>query len=108
MLLEMLGIVVKGGLPVLKLLSVLVAQGVPLAKCLPILVGYINNNAFPQPLNEREEALCIGNLCADGKAKDEAKDKLIEHNLRLVAHITKELCTRINVKLELFSRPVLC
>ena len=90
MLLGLIGLLVKGGAPVIKLLAVLVMEGIPLAKCLPILVGYINNNAFPQPLPEGEEAFYLGQLSAEGTAKDQAKDKLIEHNLRLVAHICKK------------------
>ncbi|HWJ03773.1 MAG TPA: RNA polymerase sporulation sigma factor SigK [Verrucomicrobiae bacterium] len=65
---------------------VLVKDGVPLAKCLPILTSYINNNAFPQPLSEEEEAYYLNRLGHE----EEARNKLIEHNLRLVAHITKK------------------
>ncbi|HZW82468.1 MAG TPA: RNA polymerase sporulation sigma factor SigK [Candidatus Deferrimicrobium sp.] len=90
MILEMLGIVLKGGPLLVKLLSVLVLGGVTLAKSLPILVGYINNNAFPQPLNESDEARYLSQLKSEGEPKDEARNKLIEHNLRLVAHITKK------------------
>lgn len=42
---------------------------------------------FPKPLSAEEEAACIARM-ADGDQT--ARDLLIEHNLRLVAHITKK------------------
>lgn len=86
MFVELLGVIAKGGIPFVKLVAVLFKAGVPLAKVLPVLVSYINNNAFPQPLSETEEAYYLSRL---GQG-DEARNKLIEHNLRLVAHITKK------------------
>ncbi|MFD1423032.1 RNA polymerase sporulation sigma factor SigK [Laceyella tengchongensis] len=50
-------------------------------------VSYIKNNAFPQPLSEKEEAECLQRLA---QGDQEARNKLIEHNLRLVAHIVKK------------------
>lgn len=52
-----------------------------------LLVSYVKNNAFPQPLNEQEEAFHLKRM-AEGNA--ESRNKLIEHNLRLVAHIVKK------------------
>ncbi|HHW68977.1 MAG TPA: RNA polymerase sporulation sigma factor SigK [Tenericutes bacterium] len=46
-----------------------------------------SNNIFPEPLDKEEEERCI-NLARLGN-KD-ARNKLIEHNLRLVAHIVKK------------------
>ncbi len=46
-----------------------------------------SNNLFPDPLSKEEEEECVK------KAKlgdQEARNKLIEHNLRLVAHIVKK------------------
>ncbi len=51
------------------------------------LTGSYSNQVFPEPLSKEEEDLCIK------KAKmgdTEARNKLIEHNLRLVAHIVKK------------------
>ena len=45
------------------------------------------SSSFPSPLSEKEEQALIGRL-ADGDS--EAKTMLIEHNLRLVAHIAKK------------------
>ncbi|HHV11350.1 MAG TPA: RNA polymerase sporulation sigma factor SigK [Clostridiales bacterium] len=43
--------------------------------------------SFPKPLSTKEEADYL-RLCREGDK--EARDKLIEHNLRLVAHIVKK------------------
>lgn len=52
-----------------------------------LFVSYIKNNAFPQPLSEEEEERNL-KLMADGD--QQARNTLIEHNLRLVAHIVKK------------------
>ncbi len=46
-----------------------------------------SNNVFPDPLNKEEEEECIKKANLGDK---EARNKLIEHNLRLVAHIVKK------------------
>lgn len=52
------------------------------------LIGYVSGNiAFPKPLTPEEEAACIEKM---QKGDTEAKNMLIEHNLRLVAHIAKK------------------
>jgi RNA polymerase sporulation-specific sigma factor len=56
-------------------------------KELMLLVSYVKNNAFPQPLTEEEEEKHL-RLMAEGK--DASRNLLIEHNLRLVAHIVKK------------------
>ncbi|GGG07263.1 RNA polymerase sigma-28 factor [Paenibacillus albidus] len=58
-----------------------------LIKELTLLVSYVRNNAFPQPLSEQDESKYLGRM-AEGDAK--ARNLLIEHNLRLVAHIVKK------------------
>ncbi|MDC3413306.1 RNA polymerase sporulation sigma factor SigK [Aquibacillus sp. 3ASR75-11] len=50
-------------------------------------VSYVKNHAFPQPLPPDEEAQYIKKM-NEGDA--EARNILIEHNLRLVAHIVKK------------------
>ncbi len=51
-------------------------------------VGYIaNNNLFPETLSQEEEKKYI-QMMDDGN--EEAKNILIEHNLRLVAHVCKK------------------
>lgn len=50
--------------------------------------SYINNaQGFPKPLTLEEEKECFAKFKAGDKS---AKDKLINHNLRLVAHIVKK------------------
>ena len=52
------------------------------------LFGYISSsNLFPEPLSKTEEEYYIKKYLQGDK---EAKNKLIEHNLRLVAHIAKK------------------
>lgn len=52
------------------------------------LVGYISNNSlFPEPLSSEEEKKYL-DLFKNGN--EEARNILIEHNLRLVAHIAKK------------------
>ncbi|WP_186576482.1 RNA polymerase sporulation sigma factor SigK [Aquibacillus kalidii] len=50
-------------------------------------VSYVKNHAFPQPLSSEEEAIQIEKM---QEGDEEARNKLIEHNLRLVAHIVKK------------------
>ncbi|AOZ91790.1 hypothetical protein LPB68_05845 [Paenibacillus crassostreae] len=57
-------------------------------KQLTLLVSYVKNNAFPQPLSEKDESKYL-QLMAEGDGY--ARNMLIEHNLRLVAHIVKTL-----------------
>ena len=59
-------------------------------KELTLLVSYVKNNAFPQPLTEEEEAKHLQRM-AEGDPQ--SRNKLIEHNLRLVAHIVKSSIT---------------
>jgi RNA polymerase sporulation-specific sigma factor len=56
-------------------------------KQLSLLVSYVKNNAFPQPLSPSEEKYYLQRM-AEGDL--EARNLLIEHNLRLVAHIVKK------------------
>jgi len=51
------------------------------------LLGYLNTNSFPKPLSETEEQYYLQKMSEGDK---DARDKLIEHNLRLVAHIVKK------------------
>lgn len=49
--------------------------------------GYIRSQSFAKPLSKEEEERCIALLTEKDR---EAREKLIEHNLRLVAHIVKK------------------
>lgn len=58
-----------------------------LLKQMLFFTGSYSNNVFPEPLSEQEEAECIVKMQA---GDSESRNKLIEHNLRLVAHIVKK------------------
>ena len=47
----------------------------------------INKGSFPKPLSPQEEKQCIAKMKLGDK---EAKEKLITHNMRLVAHVVKK------------------
>ena len=56
--------------------------------------------SFPRPLKAEEERRCL-EACARGDL--EARNKLIEHNLRLVAHIVKKYYTQNGDQDDLIS-----
>lgn len=58
-----------------------------LANNLVFFTGAYSNNIFPEKLSKEEEEECIKKMKNGNK---EARNKLIEHNLRLVAHIVKK------------------
>ena len=62
-----------------------------------LAVGYISNNSlFPEPLSAEEEKFYLSKM--EG-GDEEAKNILIERNLRLVAHVCKKYSTT-NVELD--------
>ncbi|TLS39317.1 RNA polymerase sporulation sigma factor SigK [Pseudalkalibacillus caeni] len=67
-------------------MSILAAVAYMLKEVL-FFVSYVKNNAFPQPLSRKEEKKYL-KLMAQGD--EDARNRLIEHNLRLVAHIVKK------------------
>lgn len=58
---------------------------------IPFLTGAVHTSSFPQPLNPEEEKECLKKLKSGDK---QARNKLIEHNLRLVAHLVKKYDTK--------------
>ena len=52
-----------------------------------IFCAAYSNNVFPEPLSSEEEEIYLNKYRNGDK---NARDKLIEHNLRLVAHIVKK------------------
>jgi RNA polymerase sporulation-specific sigma factor len=52
-----------------------------------LLTGSYSNNVFPDPLSKEDELMYIEKHLLGDK---DARNKLIEHNLRLVAHIVKK------------------
>ena len=67
---------------------------VSLLKSLIFFTGSYSNNVFKDPLSEDEETECIKKMINNHDI--EARNKLIEHNLRLVAHIVKKFETKDN------------
>ena len=62
--------------------------------------GSYSNSVFPEPLSSEEEDICINKMLNGDK---EARNKLIEHNLRLVAHIVKKYDTKEAMTDDLIS-----
>ena len=62
--------------------------------------GSYSNNVFPEPLSSEEEEICINKMLDGDK---DARNKLIEHNLRLVAHIVKKYDTKEAMTDDLIS-----
>ena len=62
-----------------------------LLKNMMILTTSYSLNVFDKPLSSEEENKCIEGLL---KGDKESRNKLIEHNLRLVAHIVKKYETK--------------
>ena len=52
-----------------------------------IMCAAYSNNVFPEPLSSKEEKELLEKIKNNDKV---SRDKLIEHNLRLVAHIVKK------------------
>ena len=76
----------KWGWP--RLIPLLAALVGFLLQGLVFLISYVtNSNAFPLPLSEKEEAALLERL---GTGDGEARNILVERNLRLVAHIVKK------------------
>ncbi len=66
-----------------------------------LLLSYIaNGNTFPKPLPAAEERACLERFA---KGDMEARNTLIEHNLRLVAHIVKKYSSCGQEQEELLS-----
>ena len=64
---------------------------IALLKSLIFFTGSYSNTVFPNALSKEEEEKCINAMLMGDK---DARGKLIEHNLRLVAHIVKKYETR--------------
>ncbi len=58
-----------------------------LVHCYYFVLWASNKNSFPKPLNAQQERECFARMA---KGEWEAQNTLIEHNLRLVAHVIKK------------------
>ena len=52
--------------------------------------------SFPRPLSAQEEKKYVEQMLAGDL---EARNMLVEHNLRLVAHIAKKMCSKMQIAL---------
>ena len=72
-----------------------------LCNCLFLSLHLANDSgSFPKPLSKEEEAECL-RLAAAGDL--DARNKLVEHNLRLVAHIVKKYYAQTDDAEDLIS-----
>ncbi len=70
-------------------------------RSLIFLISFISgSNSFPKPLSAKEEQMYIEQM---ENGSIEAKNKLIEHNLRLVAHIAKKYAAGVSDAEDLIS-----
>ncbi len=71
-----------------------------LFKSLFFFTGSYSNEVFPSPLSEEEELKCIIDM---NNGSVDARNKLIMHNLRLVAHIVKKFDSKSKDNDDLIS-----
>jgi RNA polymerase sporulation-specific sigma factor len=71
-----------------------------LCNLLYLALHLTQGNSFPKPLSPEEERDCLERIRQGDQA---AKDKLIEHNLRLVAHIIKRYYSNMRDQEDLIS-----
>ncbi len=71
-----------------------------LANFIYIALHIGNHGSFPPPLKAEEERICLEQL---KQGDEKAKNKLIEHNLRLVAHILKKYYSTMSDQDDLLS-----
>ncbi len=71
-----------------------------LIKDMLFFTGSYSNNVFPEPLSEEEERDCIEKM---QNGNQEARNTLIERNLRLVAHIVKKFESKSITQDDLIS-----
>lgn len=64
-------------------------------------VGFIKGDIYPEPLNKEDEDKYIEDLLT--KNDSYAREQLIEHNLRLVAHIAKKYESKTDLLEDLIS-----
>ncbi len=67
--------------------TILPGLAAALVKILQLCFGFVAGNHFPLPLSEEEERACLMGLKQGDMSK---RNTLVEHNLRLVAHIVKK------------------
>lgn len=74
--------------------------GIALSGLIFFVLHVTGSGSFPKPLNAQEEQECLEKMKHGDRA---AKEKLIEHNLRLVAHIIKKYYSNFSEQDDLIS-----
>ena len=74
---------------------------IELLKSMLFFTGSYSNNVFPNPLSKEEEEECIRKMILEHDI--DARARLIEHNLRLVAHIVKKFENKLTDTDDLIS-----
>lgn len=67
------------------------------------LALHLESGSFPRPLSPAKEREAFAELHAGGPRAVEARDRLIRHNLRLVAHVTKKYYAATSAQDDLIS-----
>ncbi len=65
-----------------------------------LLSLHLSSGSFPRPLSAKEERACVARML---EGDMDARNTLIEHNLRLVAHVVKKYYTRTEEQDDLVS-----
>ena len=71
-----------------------------LLRFISLILGIEDTQSFPPPLSKAEEAQLFENMASGDQS---ARDKLIEHNLRLVSHIIRKYYSSYEYPDELLS-----
>lgn len=71
-----------------------------LSNMLCLILHVTDTDAFPKPLSKKEETVLLEKL---SQGDESAKKKLIEHNLRLVAHVVKKYYANYSEQDDLIS-----
>ena len=74
--------------------------GFALCNLLYFILHLTPNSSFPKPLSAKEERECLEKI---REGDEDAKSRLIEHNLRLVAHIIKRYYSNMKDQDDLIS-----
>lgn len=77
--------------------------GLTAANLVYLVLHVTNSGSFPRPLTATEERHYLDLLKGGGEAGKSAKNVLIEHNLRLVAHIIKKYYSNARDQEDLIS-----
>lgn len=72
-----------------------------LSKLFFMALQVVNSGSFPRPLTAQQERECL--IAYHERGDKEARNRLVEHNLRLVAHIIKKYYSAVRDQDDLIS-----